>query len=227
MGDGITDPVRTWTLTRPPRKGAPAEQRVYEQAELTVDGEFQLVGIVNRAAATLRETGFPFERLGDLIPSPAPQQPGEPELSYNARVLQASRDWATNIDWLLVAELLDKAGEVAPPFVSEAAATLLGVYRVDQFGKRSPEWEEEVAFIRSSLHTAEFVEMLETAAAQNDVERLLAPLGRAWASLTNRPARIGQSLAESLPPSTSSSAPATATLATSDDATPGEPSTTT
>ena len=161
MANDAYPDVRQWTFPVRPRNGV--EPRTYEQRELSIDGEMQLFALVARTSERLREADFDFSRVGAVF--------GWGDDPDSASV--------ENVDWKAVPALLAAAAQVAPAVLSEAAALMLGIFPMDQNGSRNKDWGDEVAFLRSSLHTADVVEMLETAAAQNDVERLLSPFARA------------------------------------------------
>jgi hypothetical protein len=152
--------VRQWAF---PKSGP--DSRLYEQRELTIDGEMQLLAVISRATALLRENGFPFDRLTEVFP---------PEGGSVA-----------DIRWDTAAELLGIIASVAPGVVTEVAAVLLGIFPVDEYGKRNPSFQEDVVTLRRHIRLADVVDLLTVAAEQNDIERLLAPFVRARAMLAS------------------------------------------
>lgn len=151
-GSILEPPKREWQFTS--RKTQ--EERVYLQQELTIDGEAALIGLVITVARQLADTGFPFQKLADLI--------GEEEQT---------------LDWAVAEELLTHALTVAPRAGSEAAAILFGYFPTTEAGRLNPEYEEQVVWLRGVLHLADLVEVLEAFATQNDWERLQRPFGSA------------------------------------------------
>lgn len=195
MSEAYPD-VHEWTFTNK-RTG---ESRVYQQSELTLDGEMQAFALLARTVTRLREADFPFDRLENVFP--------------------AAGGGLSDIDWAEVAVMLGQVASIAPGLVSETAAVLLAIFPVDEHNKRNPDYPGEVAFLRSAMHLSDLVEMLEVASNQNDTERLLAPFVKARAVLTSFGA--GATEVASTPPSTSSSATGTARRATSAATTRGQ-----
>jgi hypothetical protein len=204
MGDAFTDPVREWTFRRKAPDGA-EEERHYTQQELTIDGELQLFAIANRSVSALSDAEFPFHRLGELFRAESVSKVGD-------------------VDWALASEMLSHAAGAAPLMVAEVAATMLGQHATDGRGRRDPAFDEEVAFLRQAMHLSDFVDMVETFVAQNEVERLRRPLARAWRAFLERGAGAEAALL-SLGSSTSSPATATAPPASSAATTRGGRST--
>lgn len=157
MSDVYPD-IRQWTI---PFRGGP-DSRVYEQRELTIDGEAQLIAIVGRSVGVLRANKFPFDRLGEVFPESGS---------------------LGDIRWDTAAELLGMAASAAPGIIAEAVACLFGIFPSDEYGKRNKDYADEVAFIRRHIHLADAVDILEVAAQQNDIKRLTSPFAKGRAML--------------------------------------------
>ena len=183
--DPISDKVRRWTLTakRGPHAGEP---RLYEQTELTIDGEMALIALGNRAFSSLTATGYDISRLGDIFPDEMHVQ---------------------DINWGAVTDLLSAIASAAPPLIAEAAAVLVGIFPTDENGARNPNYADEVSFLRSSIGLADFVEMLETFLSQNDIERLRRPFERAMRTFLEYGARAVPPAAQPSPEPSNSSLP--------------------
>ena len=172
MADAYPD-VRQWTFPARPR--ANVTPRTYEQRELTIDGEMQLFSLLSRTVVRLRATGFEFERLGEVFVNPEGDTPEEAAAAKGT------------IRWDTAAVLIGQAAEVAPGAIAQLAALLLGIFPVDHQGVRNPGFADEVGFLREHIKMADVMEMLETAAEQNDVRRLTAPFAKArglWSRYT-------------------------------------------
>ena len=178
MTIAVSDGAHVWEFTN--RKTG--ESRTYEQNELTIDGEVQLFGLINRVILALNERNFPWDRVYALT------------------------DPAVGIDWTEVSSLVGLALIEVPSAASEFACIVFGVYPFDEDGKRNKDFDGEKAFIRSCITIPRLTDMLEVFVQQNDYQRLARPFGAAFRQL----AEIGtqQMAAKALPaqpePSTSS-----------------------
>lgn len=172
-----------WALSRPAKVNpdgtiaAEKETRHFVQQELTIDGEMQLFGLISEAIPRLTKAGFPFDKLGALFP--------DDMTGYGPETLK------------VVAEMATSVSAAAPDLLSRAAAICLGIFPKDIDGKPNRDYDEQVAFIRGSLHVADVVEMTETFIEQNDIERLKGPFERAWEKVTEVPMPTPQSMMES------------------------------
>lgn len=184
---------RPWTFRDPKTN----EERTYEQRELTIDGEIQMFSLLSRSLGRLREVGFPFEDLAKVIPTDASDM--------------------EHYDWKAAGDMAAMAALAVPSLASEAMAIMLGMFPVDENGKRDATWNEDVAFIRRSIHVADVVEAIQTFVAQNDVERLQAPFVSLIRSVMIRGQQPSPPIDVAMrAPSTSSSAAATDRPARSD-----------
>lgn len=150
----ITPEVREWEFTA---KSGPAkgEARIFYQSELTIDGEFALLGLVTRAMATLAENDFPIADLGKL------QAPDG------------------QLDWEVAGRLASEAAPYVPSLASESSAILFGYFPTDHQNHRSPDYDEVVKFIRSGLTTTRWIDVLNVFSDQNDWKRMSAPFAGA------------------------------------------------
>ena len=182
--------VRQWTM----RNKRSREERIYEQSELTIDGEAQLIALAVRTLKQLQAQGFDVERIGDLF----------------------GGDSGDQFDLALATEWIGEAITILPGAFAEAAAIMCSIFPVDELGKRNDKWTDEVSFLRASINTATVIEMGQTLVEQNDIERLRAPFeGAIRRFLTLGTGQPTMPPAPSGPRSTSSSGRATARSATS------------
>jgi hypothetical protein len=163
---------RVWRFTRRPRidengvaQGEP-ETRTYIQQELTLDGEFHLFNLIAEGVPILKRADFPFERIMDVFPDE------DIDASFGPEALAA------------VADMARVAASVAPDIITRMAAIVLGVFPTDIDRSPNPAYDDHVMFLRSSMKSADVVEMVETFIEQNDIERLRAPFARAWERMT-------------------------------------------
>lgn len=174
--------------------------RTYEQSELTIDGEAQLLSLMARVLRTLAAKGFPFER-----------------------VLEVTHDDGS-IDMDVIGELLPQILMEVPEFASESAVIMFGIFPVDEEGKQNAEYDTTKRLLRRSIKFTSWLEMIELFLQQNDYRRLAAPFMLALmrivkqsvqAAPTETPEVVSPPSEEpsepSSPPSTSSSAKDTAT----------------
>lgn len=129
--------------------------QTFEQSELTIDGEAQLLSLTARTVGTLAERGFPFERLAGVI---------EDSGAVNMRV---------------IGELLPLVMTEVPEFASESAVILFGIFPVDEEGKLNPDYDRAKRLLRRSLKFTSWFDMLELFMQQNDYQRLIAPFASA------------------------------------------------
>jgi len=162
--------ARLWSFTRRApvdAQGNPTgedERRTFVQQELTLDGEMQLFGLVAEAIPRLQSVGFPFQRIQEVFP--------DENNEFGPGVLPA------------VSEMAQTLAVVAPDIVTRAAATCLGIFPKDINGKPNRAYDEQLAFLRHAMHTADVVEMFQTFVEQNDIERLQAPFVLLWEKVT-------------------------------------------
>ncbi len=152
--------TRTWTFIRRTGKEGPDEKRIFQQSELTIDGEMQIFGLIAEAIPILQEAKFPFDQLPALFPEKAED--------FGADTLLAVGGMATAI------------AKAAPDLITKATAIVLGIHPRDINGKPNADYDDQMLFLRLSIHTADVVEMFETFLEQNDIERLKSPLVAAW-----------------------------------------------
>lgn len=184
--------ARQWTFTD--KRVDPPESRTYEQAELTIDGETQLFGLIARTVGHLKDIDFPFEQLGSVVREvPDPDKPDETMQVF---------------DVPLAGALLGQVASAVPSFLSQAAAVMLGLFPYDDDGRRNTGYDDEVKFLRRSLHLADAAEMIQTFTEQNDIARLRAPFRMAMGTLSSLGTQ-SPSTSPSTKGSTSSSVPDT------------------
>lgn len=135
------------------------ETRTYDQAELTIDGEALLIGLVESVAERLVEHNFPWQLLADLFESD--KKP---------------------IDWSKASEILNAVKSVAPEVVVESALIFFGIFPTLEDGSRNPGYEEDKSFVRRSINFTRWVGLVQIFAEQNDYQRLAAPFGQALAA---------------------------------------------
>jgi hypothetical protein len=173
--------ARLWSFTRRApvdEHGNPVgddERRTFVQQELTLDGETQLFGLVAEAVPRMQGAGFPFDRIMEIFP--------DEENQFGPEAISA------------VAEMAQTLAVIAPDLVTRAAAVTLGIFPKDIDGKPNRHYDEQVGFLRQSMHTADVVEMFETFVEQNDVKRLQAPFVILWEKVTaNVPQEIARTV---------------------------------
>lgn len=149
--DVIRPPVHEWTF-RQPKSG---ESRLFYQSELTIDGEVALLSLATRTVGRLAEMEFPLAEIGNL----------------------QNEDKSLNVP--LAAKLASMAGPILPPVSAESSAIMFGYLPTDDFGRRDPDFDEVVAFLRASMTITRWYDVIEVFMAQNDVERMIAPFGAA------------------------------------------------
>lgn len=202
MPDALSFPqVRTWELVN----HAKQEARTYSQTELTIDGEVQLFQLVNRVIDRLNRTGFPWQEVTALF----------------------SDDVNEPIDVAKAAGLLTLAMSELPEAAAECACIMFGIFPSDPGAGRNKSFDDDKAFIRSVLKTAQLVDIIQTFVEQNDWERLTRPFARA----ATRVVEMGMSAIASaqqpasIEPPTSSPTPDSAAPSNSDARTRGGNST--
>jgi hypothetical protein len=146
--------VRQWRF----RHRLSGDERIYEQRELSIDGEAQMFRFLAMAVRRLKEAEFPFARIGEVFP-------------------ETEEDLA-KVPVDLVAEMAGVLFSEAPELLTEAAAIMLGVYPFER-GKRNRVFTEEVTFLRQSMHLADAIEMFLVFTEQNDIGRLKRPFSAA------------------------------------------------
>lgn len=153
--------TREWTFIRrsdePPGTG---EKRVFTQAELTIDGELHLFGLIAEAIPMLQKADFPFDDIPKLFP--------EDESQFGPETLKAISNMAQSIT------------VAAPDLITRAVAVALGIFPRDINQKPNKDFDDQVLFLRQSIHVADVVEMFEVFIEQNDIERLKSPFVTAW-----------------------------------------------
>lgn len=141
-------PTRRWTL----RNARSGETREFQQSELPIEGEARLLAIVNDTAVKLVDTGFAFEKVPALFD-----------------------DGPT--DWDVVRDLLGAIVAFAPDAIVDATTALLNIYPTNEDGTRNAEYDKDWRFLKGSVKSTTFVEMLQWFAETNDYQRLAAPFG--------------------------------------------------
>lgn len=174
--------ARLWSFTRRApvdAKGNPTgedERRTYIQQELTIDGEMHLFSLIAEAIPRLQTAGFPFERIADIFPDENNQ--------FGPDTIPA------------VSEMAQTLIVVAPDLITRAVSVCLGIFPKDINGKPNRSYDEDLKFLRQSIHTSDVVEMFETFTEQNDIERLQAPFMTLWEKVT---ANVPQEVIDQLP----------------------------
>lgn len=146
------------------------EKRQYLQTELAIDGEAQLLGLVEQVGIVLSEREFPWETLAKLFDA-------EGQAALDARQLGPD-----------VVKMLGAVVAAVPTAIKDSACIFLGIYQFDADGTRNPDWEREREFLGGALTFTAWVDLVRTFLAQNDYQRLAAPFGEALAT----GAQIGQ-----------------------------------
>jgi len=158
-----------WNLKstiRPP-KGQPAEERKYEQGELSIEGEARLLGQARKIGAILKDRNFNLDAISVMVNT------GEP-------------------NWDVIFEAMTIVTEEVPRLIGESACVLLGVFPTLEDGTPNPEYEDHERFLRNALNTAKFVDMLMVFVDQNDYKRLARPFwGRVRQESGSQPETAG------------------------------------
>lgn len=140
------------------------EERKYQQTELAIDGEAQLMGLIERAASFLMERDFPWDTLSKLF-SPEGQAQLNPE--------QLGPD---------AVKVLSIVATAVPDLVIDSTCVFFGIFEFDEDGKRNEEWLAERKFIRRAVGFVQWVDLVRTFISQNDYQRLAEPFGQAFAA---------------------------------------------
>jgi hypothetical protein len=154
LGPAVAPPVVEWRF----RNARLGEERTYQQTELSIEGEARLIGIATRVGETLRGAGYTWGQIGDMF--------------------DTEND--TGLDQLL--GLVVNVAPAAPDLVTDATCVLLGLYPTDEWGKANRDFDNDRAFIKSTVNTTRFSEMLQILLLQNDYQRLIRPFSKSLAS---------------------------------------------
>lgn len=150
--DVVRPQIAEWELADPKD---PGNRRMFYQSELTIDGEVALLSLASKTISTLVAMDFPLSELANLQ-----REDGE-------------------LDVQLAARLAALAGPAMPPFAAESAAIVFGYLPTDDFGRRDPDFDEHVRFIRKALRLTRWYDIVQVFMEQNDVERMIAPFANA------------------------------------------------
>ena len=151
---GPIAPVVEWQLKS---KGAEGETRTYEQSELSIEGEARLLGMARKIGAVLKDADFDLGKVSNMIDSTDP------------------------VDWDIILDGVALVVENAPDLVGESTLILLGIFPTDEDGSPNPAYAEHLIFIKRTVNTAKFSDMLRVFIAQNDYERIARPLWNRFA----------------------------------------------
>jgi hypothetical protein len=156
----ISPPIVEWTLgakaaDRTSDRWKTGDVRVFYQSELTIDGEVALLSLVSRSVASLADQNFPLTELGNLQ-----KEDGQ-------------------LDVALAGRLASQASPIVPNLAAESCAILFGYYPADDFGRRSTEYDDTVAFIRSAITVPRWMDVINIFLSQNDWQRMSNPFAEA------------------------------------------------
>lgn len=147
--------------------------RIFEQVELSIEGEARLVSMGPKVAQVLDESGRTWTELQDVFTN------------------------VISTDYKVVWDLLTVSATYAPDLVADLGTILLGIYPTDEAGAPNPDFEADRTFLRGALNIRQMVELFATFVAQNDYRRILAPFGltltETMAVLRGRPASVDES----------------------------------
>lgn len=138
-----------WRLQKKVRGGEP-EERTYEQSELSIEGEARLLGMARKIGTLLKARDFDLAKLATMVNT------GEP-------------------DWDLIVDALALITEEAPKVVAESVLILLSIFPTQEDGSPNPDYADHEQFIRHSVNSAKFHDMLRVFITQNDYQRLARP----------------------------------------------------
>jgi hypothetical protein len=146
------------------------EVRMYEQRELSIDGEVQLFGLANRAIERLSQKEFPWHKVRETL-----------EVADSDAGL-------SGIDWNAIRDLVTIAMAEVPELGSEMVTILLGIFPTDERGNRNKDFEEEVKWLRGALKFERLIDMLQVFGEQNEYKRLALPfVGRVRSVIADAP----------------------------------------
>ena len=142
---GPFGPVVEWTL-----KHRDGEERTYRQTELAIEGEARMLGLAHKAGSILKDRAFNFEDLVAMVDD------GQPR-------------------WKAILDAIGIIVEEAPGLIAEAALVLLGIYPTNLDGTPNREFDDHERFIRATVSSAKFFDMMRVFVTQNDYQRMAGP----------------------------------------------------
>jgi len=187
LPSAVIPPSVEWTL----RNARTKDVRVYEQSELSIEGEARLIVLGRRLGDVLTEGGYSWNDIPDVLGDES-----------------RAGDWAKGV------EMVTYLAQYAPDLIAEAATVLLGVYPTNEDGSRNADYESERVFLRGALNVTRFVDMVRIFIAQNDYQRLIAPFSQTLAGAMGNlaagtPASLDGEAPSSAPPEPSGAPSAT------------------